>query len=59
MGKRLTQIKGMMPTLTDIPQGCAFHPRCDIGEQICRENTPLLESVDGEKRLVACHMANI
>ena len=59
MGKRLTQIKGMMPTLTDIPQGCAFHPRCDIGEQICRENTPLLESVDGEKRLVACHMAHI
>ncbi len=57
MGKRLTQIPGMMPTLTDMPQGCAFHPRCDIGEQICRETTPLLESVDGEKRLVACHMA--
>jgi len=59
MGKRLTQIKGMMPTLTDIPQGCAFHPRCGISEQICRETTPLLESVDGEKRLVACHMAGV
>jgi len=59
MGKRLTQIKGMMPTLTDIPEGCAFHPRCDIGEQICRETTPLLKSVDGEKRLVACHMAGV
>ncbi len=59
MGKRLTQIKGMMPTLTDIPKGCAFHPRCDIGEQICRETTPLLESVDGEKRLIACHIAGV
>ena len=59
IGKRLTQIKGMMPTLTDIPEGCAFHPRCDIGEQICHETTPLLESVDGEKRLIACHMADI
>jgi len=59
MGKRLTQIRGMMPTLTDIPEGCAFHPRCDIGEQICRETTPLLEGADGEKRLVACHMAGV
>jgi len=59
MGKRLTQIKGMMPTLTDIPEGCAFHPRCGIREQICRKITPLLEGVDGEKRLVACHMAGV
>ena len=59
MGKRLTQIPGMMPTLTDIPEGCAFHPRCDLTEQICRETTPLLKSVDGEKRLVACHMAGV
>lgn len=25
---RLTQIPGSMPRLTDIPQGCAFNPRC-------------------------------
>jgi len=59
MGKRLTQIQGMMPTLTDIPEGCAFHPRCEISQKVCRETTPLLRSVDGEKRLVACHMAGI
>ena len=29
-GTRLNQIPGMMPTLTDIPPGCAFHPRCEI-----------------------------
>ena len=34
-GSRLHQIPGMMPTLTDIPQGCAFHPRCSIGEPVC------------------------
>ncbi|PJK30896.1 ABC transporter ATP-binding protein [Minwuia thermotolerans] len=25
---KLTQIDGSMPRLTDIPNGCAFHPRC-------------------------------
>jgi len=25
---RLVQIEGAMPRLTDIPAGCAFHPRC-------------------------------
>ncbi len=26
--ERLTQIDGAMPRLTEIPAGCAFHPRC-------------------------------
>ena len=26
--ERLTQIDGAMPRLTEIPQGCAFNPRC-------------------------------
>jgi len=26
--EKLTQIDGSMPRLTDIPTGCAFHPRC-------------------------------
>ncbi|MEM7222573.1 MAG: ABC transporter ATP-binding protein [Pseudomonadota bacterium] len=26
--ERLTQIDGAMPRLTEIPSGCAFHPRC-------------------------------
>ena len=30
--ERLTQIDGAMPRLTEIPQGCAFNPRCTARE---------------------------
>jgi ABC-type antimicrobial peptide transport system ATPase subunit len=46
----------MMPTLTDIPVGCAFHPRCGISDTVCRMEVPLLLSVDDHDRMAACHM---
>ena len=55
-GKRLTQIPGMMPTLTDIPEGCGFHPRCETCEPICREASPRLDHLKVENRWVACHL---
>ena len=55
-GEDLYQIPGMMPNLTDIPPGCAFHPRCPVKEAICLEREPRLLSVDGSEVLVACHM---
>lgn len=55
-GVRLNQIPGMMPTLTETPEGCAFHPRCRISENLCREEVPLLISVDERKRMAACHL---
>jgi len=54
-GSRLYQIPGMMPTLMDIPPGCAFHPRCSIRTQRCETETPLLVSVDDREHMVACH----
>ena len=36
--KRLHQIPGSMPRLTAMPEGCAFHPRCDRAEARCRSN---------------------
>lgn len=33
---RLRQIPGAMPRLTDLPTGCAFHPRCDRARAQCR-----------------------
>jgi len=54
-GSRLNQIPGMMPTLTDIPQGCAFHPRCRQGLPLCGLEAPILASVDDRKHMVACH----
>ena len=57
-GSRLNQIPGMMPTLTDIPPGCAFHPRCKISEQKCKLETPLLLSAKNRKQMIACHVLN-
>ena len=55
-GSRLNQIPGMMPTLTDIPPGCAFHPRCDISDTVCRMEVPALISRRDRDRMTACHM---
>jgi peptide/nickel transport system ATP-binding protein len=55
-GARLNQIPGMMPNLTEIPQGCAFHPRCTVSDSICSAEVPALISKEQQDRLVACHM---
>ena len=55
-GSRLNQIPGMMPTLTDIPPGCAFHPRCTISVTVCETEVPALISIDDDDRMTACHM---
>ncbi|HTP98299.1 MAG TPA: ABC transporter ATP-binding protein [Casimicrobiaceae bacterium] len=38
--ERLTQIDGSMPRLTEIPSGCAFHPRCPHAVARCSEERP-------------------
>jgi len=55
-GSRLAQIPGMMPTLTDIPDGCAFNPRCALRGPICLEKRPELRILDGKTHSAACHM---
>lgn len=39
-GQRLNQIPGMMPTLTAIPKGCSFHPRCEHASERCKNDVP-------------------
>jgi len=53
-GERLHQIPGMMPNLTSIPKGCAFHPRCEIKEKICEEKEPGLCKIAGIDTEAAC-----
>ena len=36
----LTQIEGAMPRLTEIPSGCAFHPRCPESFDRCQSQRP-------------------
>ncbi len=55
-GKRLNQIPGMMPTLTNIPKGCSFHPRCEYVMDICKKEVPELVESKNTKCKVACHL---
>ena len=51
-GQRLNQIPGTMPGIADLPQGCAYHPRCERAYAGCHINIPELE-VQGPRR-IAC-----
>jgi oligopeptide/dipeptide ABC transporter ATP-binding protein len=39
---RLTEIKGMVPSLADLPIGCSFAPRCGFATDECRVDYPPL-----------------
>jgi oligopeptide/dipeptide ABC transporter ATP-binding protein len=39
---RLTEIKGMVPSLADLPRGCTFAPRCGFATDQCRADYPPL-----------------
>jgi len=55
-GTMLNQIPGVMPTLTDIPPGCAFHPRCSVRVQECENSAPPLMTISKQNRKAACHL---
>ena len=40
--KKLFQIPGAMPDIDDIPDGCAFHPRCEYARDKCQKHRPPL-----------------
>lgn len=42
---RLVTIEGSIPTLTEVPSGCVFHPRCTSVRQECKSTIPRLEPV--------------
>ncbi len=44
--RRLHQIPGSMPRLTQMPDGCAFHPRCPQAQDKCRQ-APSPDLADG------------
>ncbi|WP_243745131.1 ABC transporter ATP-binding protein [Streptomyces hainanensis] len=60
-GRELYAIKGLPPTLTAIPSGCAFNPRCAMAQDVCRGDVPPQVDVaeqDGAPipgRTSACH----
>ncbi len=50
---RLNAIRGTVPSVTDLPPGCRFAPRCDFARPICDAAQPSLYEVGPEHR-AAC-----
>jgi len=48
-------LSGEIPSVLNPPSGCAFHPRCQYAEEICRTQKPAPQIIDGAS--VACHRA--
>ena len=50
----LEAIKGMVPSLFDLPEGCRFSTRCDHVESICNSMPSLIQI--GATHSAACHL---
>ncbi len=55
-GREVPPPTGEIPDPIDPPTGCAFHPRCPIAKDICRQDRPELRQM-GTRR-AACHFAS-
>jgi len=53
---RLPTIKGMVPSLFDLPNGCSFQDRCEFVTDDCRggKGDPFLSSGSGNGHFVSC-----
>ena len=54
--RRLAEIPGIVPSLREPIEGCAFAPRCAFAVERCRVETPALRPI-GDAHVVACHEA--
>lgn len=58
--RELRAIPGSIPNLADLPPGCPFEPRCELGHgrHECRSDKPPLVRLGGDPaRRSACHFA--
>lgn len=57
--KKLSIIKGMVPSLNEIPKGCRFAPRCPFADAKCMNEKPELETLDHNKKIKCWHHQTI
>ncbi|MCB1223626.1 MAG: ABC transporter ATP-binding protein, partial [Mesotoga sp.] len=55
-GKELFDIRGRVPSIADLTQGCPFEPRCDYSFERCRKEFPDLKKIDSDHE-VRCFLA--
>ena len=57
IGERLIPIDGSPPSIMNMPEGCAFAPRCRFRQDICTERSAVLEVVS-EQHMTRCHLTD-
>ncbi len=50
-------IKGEIPSGTNVPDGCRFHPRCPYTKDICKKKTPPSKEPSKKGHKAKCHFA--
>ncbi len=51
---KMQPLEGDVPSPSNPPSGCHFHPRCSFATDLCRQQVPDLEEVQ-PNHFVACH----
>jgi oligopeptide/dipeptide ABC transporter ATP-binding protein len=49
--KTLYSIPGSVPTISEMPKGCRFHPRCSFATEVCLKKEPVLEDINKQHRV--------
>ncbi|MCA9889479.1 MAG: ATP-binding cassette domain-containing protein [Anaerolineae bacterium] len=50
------QLEGEVPSPSNPPTGCSFHPRCRYAKDICKQDEPTFTEVEPD-HFVSCHFA--
>jgi oligopeptide transport system ATP-binding protein len=58
-GEILSAIGGLPPSLTNIPPGCPFNPRCHYAQDLCRVDPPPPLREVAPRRFAACHFSEL
>jgi peptide/nickel transport system ATP-binding protein len=53
-GRTRRVLHGELPSPLDPPAGCAFNTRCPLARERCRQEKPVLRTIQGGRK-VACH----
>ena len=54
--RRPSSLGGELPSASNLPASCRFHPRCPLATELCRREEPALREI-GAGAMVACHHA--
>lgn len=52
-------IKGIVPSLDNVPPGCRFAERCEFADELCRTKLPGLESASDTQKVRCWHFEKI